>query len=119
MAGEIRWPSTKTEKTISLARESLVAPHTDRRTMVSVREGHAMQGLNLGAFGGPMTRATWAQRPLRGSLWVLKYPYCHQMITQTHPTGDKRISASQNLKNSIAFGKATSQRICREQCTPK
>ena len=20
------------------------------------------------------------------SPWVLKYPYCHQMITQTHPT---------------------------------
>ena len=37
-----------------------------------------------------MARATWAQRPLRGSLWVLKYPYCHQMMTQTHPRGDRR-----------------------------
>ena len=48
-----------------------------------------------------MAWARWAYRPLRGSPWVLKYPYCHQM------------------RNSIAFGKATSQRIYREQNTPK
>ena len=32
-----------------------------------------------------MAQATWAWRPLRGSPWVLKYPYCHQMITQITP----------------------------------
>ena len=27
----------------------------------------------------------------RKSLWVLEYPlYCHQMITQTYPRGDRR-----------------------------
>ena len=38
---------------------------------------------NSEAFGGTMARATWAQRPLCGSPWVLKYLYCHQVITQT------------------------------------
>ena len=47
---------------------------------------------NFGAFGGPMARATWAQRPPRGSPWVLKYPYCHQMITQTQPRADRQVS---------------------------
>ena len=31
---------------------------------------------NSEAFWGPMARARWAQWPLRGSPWVLKYPYC-------------------------------------------
>ena len=26
------------------------------------------------------------------SLWVLEYPYCHQMITQTHPRGYRRVA---------------------------
>ena len=39
-----------------------------------------------------MARARWAQWPLRGSPWVLKYPYCHHMITQTHPRGNRRAS---------------------------
>ena len=26
-----------------------------------------------------------AFRPLPGSPWVLEYPYCHEMITQTYP----------------------------------
>ena len=39
-----------------------------------------------------MARATRAQWPLRGTLWALKYPYCHQMITQTHPRGNGRLS---------------------------
>ena len=47
---------------------------------------------NFEAFGGPMARARWAQWPLRGSPWVLKYPYCHQMITQTQPRGNRRVS---------------------------
>ena len=47
---------------------------------------------NFEAFGGPMAHATWATWPLRGSPWVLKYPYCHQMITQTHPRGNGRVS---------------------------
>ena len=39
-----------------------------------------------------MARAIWAEQPLRGSPWVLKYPYCHQIITQTHPRGNRRVS---------------------------
>ena len=39
-----------------------------------------------------MARAIWAWQPLRGSPWVLKYPYCHQIITQTHPRGNRRVS---------------------------
>ena len=27
---------------------------------------------------------------LADTTWVLKYPYCQQMVTQTHPRGDKR-----------------------------
>ena len=46
---------------------------------------------NVGAFGGPIARATRAWRPLHGSPWVLRNPCCHQMITQTHPTGNRRI----------------------------
>ena len=38
-----------------------------------------------------MTQARWAQWSLRGPPLVLKYPYCHQMITQTHPRGNKRV----------------------------
>ena len=39
----------------------------------------------------PMARAMWAQQPLRGSPGVLEYPYCHQMMTQTHPGDNRRI----------------------------
>ena len=47
---------------------------------------------NFEAFEGPMARARWAHWPLLGSPWALKYPYCHQMITQTHPRGNRRVS---------------------------
>ena len=40
------------------------------------------------AFGGAMAWARLAQWPLCGSPWVLKYPYCHQMIIQTHLRGN-------------------------------
>ena len=49
--------------------------------------------------------------------WVLEYPYCHQMITQTHSRGEQRVSEtnqifeklqvpvnSRNNSNSGAFG---------------
>ena len=39
-----------------------------------------------------MARARWAHQPLHGSRWVFKYLYCHQMITQTHPRGNRRVS---------------------------
>ena len=39
-----------------------------------------------------MARATWAQRAVGESLWVLRYLFCHQMITQTHPKGDGQVS---------------------------
>ena len=53
---------------------------------------------NFEAFGALMARARWAQQPLRGSPWVLKYPYCHQIITQTHSKGNRKVSGkSRNL----------------------
>ena len=67
-----------------------------------------------------MARARWAQWPLRGSPWAFKYPYCHQMITQTHRRGNQRgFRKSRNVKNSIAFGKSTLQRIYPKQRTHK
>ena len=86
---------------------------------------------NLEALGGAMARATWAQWPLHGSPWALKYLYCHQMITQTHPRGNRRVSEKskcENLQvslnslrnsNSIDFGKSTSHRIYSKQRTHK
>ena len=38
---------------------------------------NSLHNSNFGAFGGPMARAIWAWRPLRGSPRVLKCPYCH------------------------------------------
>ena len=52
------------------------------------------------AFGGPMARARRVQWPLHGCPWVPKYPYCHQMIPQTHPRGDKRVSEKGELWKS-------------------
>ena len=43
-----------------------------------------------------MARATLAQGPLRGAPWVLKYPYCHKMITQPHPRGNTRVLEKSN-----------------------
>ena len=40
------------------------------------------------ASGGPMTRAP---RQIRGSPWVLEYTYCHQMITENHPRGTRKV----------------------------
>ena len=47
-----------------------------------------------------MARAIWACRPLGGSQWVLKYPYCHSIITQTHPRGDRRVSEKGEFRKS-------------------
>ena len=52
---------------------------------------NSLHDSNSGAFGGGMARAIWAWWPLRGSPWVLKYPYCHEIITQTHPRGDTSV----------------------------
>ena len=46
-----------------------------------------------------------------GSLWVLKYPYCHQIFTNPCLGRQKGSGKNQNLKNSIAYSKSTSQRI--------
>ena len=65
-----------------------------------------LNGLNnssFGAFGVPMAPATRAWRPLHGSLWVLKYPYCHQMTTQPLPRGDRRVS--EKVKCSTIFSR--------------
>ena len=66
-----------------------------------------------------MARARWAQWPLCGFPWALKYPYCHQMITQTHSGGEEGFPKKSKCENSIAFGKSTSQRIYPKQHTPK
>ena len=68
----------------------------------SSHEGPLPMERNFGALGGAMARRTWAYyRPLRGSPWVLKYPYCHHIITQNHPRGDRRVSDKGNFsKNS-------------------
>ena len=50
-----------------------------------------------------MARATWAQWPLRGSLWVVKYLCCHRRITQTHPRGDTTV------REKVDFSKFFSQ----------
>ena len=34
-------------------------------------------------------------------VWVLKYPYCHQMITQTHPRGERRVSEKVECKKIL------------------
>ena len=58
------------------------------------------QNSNFKAFGGG--GGAWpVLRGLPGSLWVLEYPYCHQMTTQTHPRGNKRIL--EKIKNSKNF----------------
>ena len=52
--------------------------------------------------------------------WVLKYPYCHQMITTNLSFGQETdVGKNRIFENSIAFGKCTAQRIYPEQCTPK
>ena len=60
-----------------------------------------------------MARARWAQWPLHGSPWVLKYPYCHQMITQTHPRGERRVSEKGNFGNLVGVTKQPTQRQFR------
>ena len=48
-----------------------------------------------------MARARWAQWPLRGSPWALKYPYCHQMITQTHPRGNGKVFMKTRISKNL------------------
>ena len=45
---------------------------------------------NFEAFGGGAWRGLHWPSSHCGSPWVLKYLYCHQMITQTHSRGDRR-----------------------------
>ena len=52
-----------------------------------------------------------AQRPLCGSPWMLKYPYCHPMITQTHPGVTEGFQKRSNFEK---FAGATKQPIERE-----
>ena len=69
-----------------------------------------------------MAQATWAQRPLCGSSWALEYPYCHQMITQTHPKGEgfpektnfRKFSDATNRQNNSNFGYLLSIGLCTE-----
>ena len=46
---------------------------------------------NIGVSGGPWP-CYRGLLPLRENSWMLKYPYGHQIITQTHRTGDRRAS---------------------------
>ena len=54
-------------------------------TLSSATRWPGLNNGNSGAFEGPVARATCARRPLRGFLWVMKYQYRHQMISQAHP----------------------------------
>ena len=63
------------------------------------------------AFGGPMDRARWAQWPLRGPSWALKYSYCHQMITQSHPRGNRFQKKSKCEKSSSVTKQPTQQQF--------
>ena len=58
-----------------------------------------------------MARATWAQRPPCGSPWVLKYPSCHQMITQTIPETIEGFQKQSKVEKILG---ATKQPIQRE-----
>ena len=53
----------------------------------SEKKKAAISGLSS-AHGPGYMGAKW---PLHGSPWVLKCPYCHQMITQMHPRGEKQV----------------------------
>ena len=101
------------------ARPVLVAPRTvpaavkSQRTpkpVLGVKEGvrkkpnfqkplNSLNNSHFVAFPVPMAWATLAQRQLRGSPWVLESPYCHQMIPQTHPSGDRRVSEKHEISN--------------------
>ena len=61
------------------------------------------------ALGGVMARTTCAQRPLCGSLWVLKYPYCHQMIIQTQLRCGRRVRVKLKFKRSSGVPKQYTQ----------
>ena len=52
-----------------------------------------------------MAWARWAQWPLHTPSWVLKYPYCHQMITQTHPRGNKKVLEKLKCEKSSSVTK--------------
>ena len=58
-----------------------------------------------------MARAPWAQWPLHGSPWVLKYAYCHQMTTQTDPKGERRVSRKTNSRNFLLGTKRPKKEI--------
>ena len=42
--------------------------------------------------------------------WVLKYPYCNQMTTQTHPRGDKRVLGKSNFQKLSGATKLPKQK---------
>ena len=44
-----------------------------------------------------MALATRPWQPVRGSLWVQEYPYCHQTMTQTHPKAVGTFSENVNF----------------------
>ena len=63
-----------------------------------------------------MARARWAQRPLCGSPWVFNYLYCPQMITQTHPRGNRRGSENAELwKNLLPSAMYLDERLSVSQ----
>ena len=47
-----------------------------------------------------MALARWAQWPLRGSPWALKYPYCHQLSPKPIPGATEGFGKSQCEKIS-------------------
>ena len=66
-----------------------------------------------------MDRARWAQWPIRGPSWVLKYPYCHQMITHPILGATKRFHENSNFKKLSRTTKHPIQRENGEVLTGK
>ena len=67
--------------------------------------------------GGGIVWATWAQRLLHGSPWVLKYPYCDQVITQT--SSNQILEATEWFQKKSSFEKFYCLQHYPKQCTPK
>ena len=68
---------------------------------------------NFGAFGGAHGPDYMAWRSLCGSPWVLKYPYCHQMITQTHPRAKEGFPKMSNFRKFSCATKLPTQQQLR------
>ena len=79
--------------------DSQTHPTADKKVLGKVKLSKFLNGSNSNfrAFRAPMALATRAWQPVRGSLWVLEYPYCHQMMPQTDPKAIGNSSKQRNM----------------------